>query len=115
MKIRHPVTLRHPVQRVAEHVYGDAQLKPLMRTTICVCIYISYPFLHVCKYISDTLHVCIYMSNPLCCAPPYAYANTFLTLSYSQLQIGWHRILRLFLKLFQRTRILPMGFTISTK
>ena len=28
----------------------------------------------------------------------------------SQLQIGWHRISRLFLKLFQRTRILPMIF-----
>jgi len=34
--------------------------------------------------------------------------------SYSQLQIGWHSILRLFLKLFQRTSILPMGFAIST-
>ena len=35
--------------------------------------------------------------------------------TYSPLQIGWHSISRLFLKLFQRTRILPMGFTISTK
>jgi len=34
---------------------------------------------------------------------------------YSQLQIGCHSISRLFLKLFQRTRILSMGFTISTK
>jgi len=34
---------------------------------------------------------------------------------YSQLQIGWHSISTLFLKLFQRTRILPMGFTIITK
>jgi len=30
-----------------------------------------------------------------------------------QLQIEWRRILKLFLKLCQRTRILPMGFTIS--
>jgi len=35
--------------------------------------------------------------------------------SYSQFKIGWHSISRLFPKLFQRTRILPMGFTISTK
>jgi len=34
---------------------------------------------------------------------------------YSQLQIGWHSISRLFLKLFKRTRILPMGFMISTQ
>jgi len=34
---------------------------------------------------------------------------------YSRLQIRWHRISKLCLKLFQRTRILPMGFTISTK
>jgi len=34
---------------------------------------------------------------------------------YSRLQIGWHCISRLFLKLFQRTRILPMGFTIIAK
>jgi len=33
---------------------------------------------------------------------------------YSRLQIRWHRISRLFLKLFQRSRILPMRFTIST-
>ena len=33
---------------------------------------------------------------------------------YSRLQIGWHRILRLFVQLCQRARILPMGFTIST-
>jgi len=32
----------------------------------------------------------------------------------SQLQIGWHRISRVFLKKIQPTRILPMGFTIST-
>jgi hypothetical protein len=31
------------------------------------------------------------------------------------LQIGWHSTSRLFLKHFQRTRILPMGFTNSTK
>ena len=30
------------------------------------------------------------------------------------MQIGQHSIPRTFLKLFQRTRILPMGFTIST-
>ena len=35
-------------------------------------------------------------------------------LIHSQLQIGWHCISRLFLQLFQRTRILPMGFTIIT-
>jgi len=34
--------------------------------------------------------------------------------TYSRLQIGWHRISRLFLLFFQQTRILPMGFTIST-
>jgi len=34
---------------------------------------------------------------------------------YSQLQIGWHSISRFFLQNFQRTGILPMGFTISTK
>jgi len=34
--------------------------------------------------------------------------------NYSRMQIGWHRISRLFLRLFQRTKLLPMGFTIST-
>ena len=29
-------------------------------------------------------------------------------------KIGWHWISKLFLQLFERTRILPMGFTIST-
>ena len=33
---------------------------------------------------------------------------------YSQLQRAWHRISRWFLKLFQRTRFLPMGCAIST-
>jgi len=36
-------------------------------------------------------------------------------LFYSRLQKGWQNILRLFLKLFLRTRILPMGFTISSR
>jgi len=31
------------------------------------------------------------------------------------IEIGWPKILRLFLKRFQRTIILPMGFTISNK
>ena len=33
---------------------------------------------------------------------------------YSRLQIGWHRISRLFLKPFHCTRILPIGFTSTT-
>jgi len=32
---------------------------------------------------------------------------------YSRMQVGWQRILRCFLKLCRRTRILPIGFTIS--
>jgi len=49
------------------------------------------------------------------------HGNVFLTRThvhshtYSQLQIGWHSISRLFIIFFQRTRIKPMGFTISTK
>jgi len=35
--------------------------------------------------------------------------------NYIRLQIGWRWISRLFSKLVQRTIILPMGFTISTK
>ena len=38
-----------------------------------------------------------------------------LSHTYNRLLTGWHRISRLFSKPFQRTRILPMGFTISTK
>jgi len=36
------------------------------------------------------------------------------TWRYSTLQIGWHRISRIFVNHFRRTRILPMGFTSST-
>jgi len=36
-----------------------------------------------------------------------------MLLCYSQLQIGWHSISRLFLKLFERTRILEARYTIS--
>jgi len=45
----------------------------------------------------------------------HMYAYIKMLLVYRQLQTGWHSISRLFLKLFQRTRILPMGFTVSTK
>jgi len=49
-------------------------------------------------------------------SPSSLYKKSFFPHSiYSQLQIGWHSISRLFLKLFQRTRILPKGFMISTK
>jgi len=41
------------------------------------------------------------------------HSHTYMC--YSQLQIGWHRISRVFLKLFKRTRILPMGFTIGNQ
>ena len=43
------------------------------------------------------------------------YMDDFLAhmSTYSKLQIGWHSISRSFLKLVQRTRILPMGFMIA--
>jgi len=44
----------------------------------------------------------------------YLLSRASLSLWYSRLQIAWHRISRLFRKPFQRTRILPMKFTIST-
>jgi len=40
--------------------------------------------------------------------------KTTFTVDYRQLQIRWHRILTLFLKLCSRNQNLPMGFTIST-
>jgi len=55
---------------------------------------------------------CIRMSL---CARHFTKGGHRVGFIYSRLQIGWHRISRFFLKLFQRTRILPMGFTISTK
>ena len=55
-----------------------------------------------------------YESSPPCTWATETHSVWYICF-HSQLQIGWHSISRLFLKLFQRTRILPMGFTMSTK
>jgi len=63
------------------------------------CIYITY----ICSYV-------IYISR--CNA--YTSHMSRMRYAHSRLQIGWHRISRLFPKLLQLIRILPMGSTIST-
>ena len=67
----------------------------------------------------------IHFSQESCVHPTSSAFATWLMLmllinhqhqtSYTQMQIGWHSISRFFLKLVPRTRILPMGFTISNK
>jgi len=78
-------------------------------------IYIHiYMYIHI--YISVYIYIYFVASGSRCriivCNLQARHVYIYM---YSQLQIGWHRISRLSLNLFQRTRILPMGFTISTK
>ena len=68
------------------------------------------------KYVTHPLHpphthLCLMHASHA----RYVRQSLYLICMYSRLQTGWHRISRFFLQLFQRTRILPMGFTISTK
>ena len=58
---------------------------------------------------TEELCIRIYMRTNICMLVESLYTHI-----YSRLQIGWHRILRIFQKWFQRTS-LPIGFTISTK
>jgi len=53
-----------------------------------------------------------FLKSDLLRAREITVCERHLQSTYSQLQIGWHWISRFFLQLFQRTRILPMGFTI---
>ena len=85
---------------------------------ICLCTYIQkvYINIYMYKYIWAERHHQEVQSVDCENARDrilglYMYLHTHI---YSHLQIVWHRILRLFLKLFQRTNILPMGSTIST-
>jgi len=60
------------------------------------CIYI---YVHIYTYLY--IFICIYICTYIYCT------YTGITI-YSQLQMGWHRILILFLKFCQHTIILPM-------
>ena len=67
----------------------------------------SHPI--ISKYLSKAYFVVVSINlyHAYLCAHPVS--------KYSRLQIGWHWISRWLWKRFQRTRILPMGVTISTK
>ena len=90
-----------------------------------VCIFFTNPWNLCCEWVMWHMgmsHV-TYVSRPNTSNPSRdktlgasSHEHIDATrITYSRLQIGWHRISRLFLKLFQPTRILPMGFMISTK
>jgi len=68
---------------------------------------------HTCRYMHDiwALHSC---AAPEDTTHTHTHAHSH-TRRYSRLKIGWHTISGLFLKLFQRIRIPPMGFTMSIK
>ena len=76
---------------------------------------LPFTFLHAPpRYFLLSLPVCV----SVFCLPPFSYVFCLLSYSYSPLQTGWQRILRLFLKNFKfstrRTGIL-MGFMICIK
>jgi len=78
----------------------------------CTVIYVySFTIAYVTDLSDPFVYNC-FPSNPInaaVCHGERVYVNT-----YSQLQIGWHRILRLFLKNCQHTKIPHMELTIST-
>ena len=87
--------------------------------TPCLFSFFSPSFPSSCLFFFSLSEDVPCQSSPTLCACRctrwLTYCSYVVHVLNSQLQIGWHSISRLFLKLFQRTRILPMGFTISTK
>jgi len=79
------------------------------RPVVLVSIY-EYIYIYICMYIF--MYKCIYIH-----IHKYIYICAFLyrraaELKYSRLQIGWHTILRLFLKTFNSTPGVP-GFSLD--
>ena len=89
----------------------------ILCSMVCIIINITHscadvPYAIWTIYMCSTRSMCSTRIQYTCVA--HVSTNSIKCILYSRLQVGWHRILRLFLKLFKRTRILPMGFTIST-
>jgi len=116
-------------------VFGTGNLVQVLCGYECVCMWVCGGMwvcvgVSVCGYECVWVYVCslqmclvrviVYIlrsSVHITRSPVYIIRSPALGTGscawYSPLQIGWHSISRLFLKLFQGTRILPMGFTIN--
>jgi len=93
-------------------------------SNVCLTYTHTYAHMHICIFGHINIYKNInhfymrgsqleFFRNVYICVHDLRYVSHICT--DSRLQIGWHRILRLFLKLCQCTSILPMGSTINIK